>query len=130
MHCRKSKSRKSQDERHLHSKKKQRKDFATYKSHDLVENKKNNSAKWVSEDFFSLRWFQYLLEGLKSSSKVASVCTDTFRFELFDKALSKNALLSSTPQDFLISQCSVLFVFYQKKKFLPCSYHFILYIQS
>ena len=32
-------------------KKKQCKDFARYKSHDPVENKKQISAKWVSEDF-------------------------------------------------------------------------------
>ena len=36
--------------------------------------------------FVAVRWFQYLLEGLTPSSEAASVCTDAFRFKLFDKA--------------------------------------------
>ena len=64
--------------------------------------------------FVAVKRFQYLLGGLKSSSDVASVCTDTFRFKLFDKAFSKDTLLFSTPQGLLISLYGVLFVFYQK----------------
>ena len=51
----------------------------------------------------------------KINSEVASVCTDTFRFRLYDKAVLTNTLLFSAPQGFLISQYGVLF--YQKTKF-------------
>ena len=65
----------------------------------------------------------------KINSEVASVCTDTFRFRLYDKAVLTNTLLFSAPQGFLISQYGVLF--YQKTKFfLPGLRHFIFYLQS
>ena len=39
-----------------------------------MESKKYISAKLVSEDFVSAKWFQYLLEVLKPNSEVESVC--------------------------------------------------------
>ena len=81
--------------------------------------------------FFSVRWFQCLVEGLKSSSKVPSVCTDTFRFELFDNAVLKNTLLFSAPQGFLFHNNMVFCLcFIRKPSFLPGSRHFIFYLQS
>ena len=72
-----------------------------------------------------MKWLQYLLEGLNSSSdKVApesmsSVWTDIFRIESFDKTFSKMALLISALQGFLIQKYGVLFVFFLKTRFLP-----------
>ena len=74
--------------------------------------------------FCSVKWLQYLLEGLKSSSdKVApesmsSVWTDSFKIESFNKTFSKTALMFSALQGFLIPQYGVSFVLFQKNKFL------------
>ena len=39
------------------------KDFVSYKSHDLVKNKKKLVRNEFFKIFVSVRWFQYLLEG-------------------------------------------------------------------
>ena len=79
--------------------KKRYKDFAWYANYmiwmkvgtNLVQNR-------FLKIFGSVRWFQYLLEALKTGSdKVASVCTNMFRFELFEKRFSKRALLFTAP---------------------------------
>ena len=58
------------------------------------------------------------------------MCTDIdiFRFDLFDKTFSKKAFLFIALQSILIIQYGVLFMFYQKNKFLPGSYLFIFYL--
>ena len=52
----------------------------------MIGNKKNLVRNEFLKIFVSVRWLQYLLEGLKSSFEVTSVCTDIFRFKVFDKA--------------------------------------------
>ena len=86
MQCKKCKSRKSQDVNHLHSEKSNVRILQGTSYMLCLKVRKELVRNEFLKIFVSVRWFQYLLEGLKSSSEAASVCTDAFRFKLFDKA--------------------------------------------
>ena len=89
----------------------------------MICKKSNRRILQGSEDFGSVKRFQYLLEGQKSSSDMVApesktpVCTDFCRFELFCKSFLKKALLFSVPQVFFISQYDVLLCLIRKTSF-------------
>ena len=116
MQCRKCKSRKSQDVNHLHSEKSNVR-ILQGTSHMICLKVTKKLVRYeFLKIFVAVRWFQYLLEGLTPSSEAASVCTDAFRFKLFDKAFLKNTLLFSTPQGFLFHNMVLCLLYFVRKR--------------